>query len=99
MKALPLGHFLLTLSLIHSLITTITITASGVSREDTACGLALDGVDDFASFSLGAQDAEKLSEGVTLMLWHRNKRKDKDGHFEQCLVSHSRDDHARCVCV
>jgi hypothetical protein len=75
------------------------VSGSAVARsrsDDSSCGYELDGINDYASFSIGQRDAEKIQDqGFTMMFWLRNKRKDKDGHFEQCLVSHSFDDHGR----
>ena len=67
-------------------------------KDDWGCGYALDGIDDYASFSMGSRDTDRMrNQGFTMMFWHRNRRKDKDGHFEQCLMSHSNDDYARYV--
>mgnify|MGYP003385731093 FL=1 len=69
---------------------------SSSTRDASSCGYDMDGLDDYASFSIGSRNAQKMTDqGFTMMFWLRNKRKDKDGHFEQCLMSHSYDDHAR----
>lgn len=71
-------------------------SATSTSKDDWGCGYSLDGIDDYASFSMGSRVTDIMhDQGFTMMFWHRNKRKDKDGHFEQCLMSHSNDDHAR----
>lgn len=85
------------ITLILALLSISECQGSGNSRTDpSSCGYGFDGIDDFASFSIGARNAKKIKDnGFTMMFWLRNKRKDKDGHFEQCLMSHSFDDHGR----
>ena len=78
------------------MINRIKINAFIARNDDSYCGYILDGKDDYLSFSLGSRDVEKLQEnGFTMMYWFQNHHKDKDGHFEQCLMSHSLDDYGR----
>lgn len=77
----------------------ICCASSSTSRKDpSSCGYELDGINDYASFSIGGRNTKKIANmGFTMMFWLRNKHKDKNGHFEQCLMSHSTDDHGRYV--